>query len=419
MPQSRQERPEMTQLILRDEITGDVDAGRPSRGIAAGALSQLPTAALELALVEDVSGLTALEGEWTDLHVRAASGAQAFQSFAWCWHWCRHYTAPDAGIRLAIVTGRRDGRLVLVAPFVVQRRLGLRELVWLGEPVTQYGDVLALPEARDLGTLTTVWRFVVGQTRADVANLRKVRADAIVAPLLDGLGAAITATEEAPYLDLTGETSFEGWEARRQPRARKNRKRQARRLGEMGEVRHDRHASSLEAAALARHAVALKRTMLAAKGGISPALADPRFEAFFAAVVEGEGPGGCADVRVLSVGGLPAAMMIMIDAAGTSLLHIAVFDPRFEKCGAGAVLLELAIAEAIRERRGRLDLLAPRHDYKMDFADGIVAVHDRALALTMAGTLYFRGFLAVRRRLKAGVESLPAPVRRAIAKVVG
>src|SRR5690606_31612526 len=145
-------------------------------------------------------------------------------------------------------------------------------------PVSQYGDVLATDEAARIETLEAAWTFAVSQTGADVANLRRVRDDAIAASLLARLGAGIMATEDAPFLDLSNDRSFKGWETRRQPRAIKNRRRQARRLADRGDVQFLALSGGEEAAALSEHAVRLKRDSLAAKGAISPALADARFE---------------------------------------------------------------------------------------------------------------------------------------------
>ncbi|MDX2158652.1 MAG: GNAT family N-acetyltransferase [Hyphomicrobiaceae bacterium] len=406
----------MTQLLLREQLPAAYLPLTARRTAQPGCSTRNTN--LSLQLVSDLAALDGLEAEWNGLSATAARPAQAFQSFGWCWHWCRTYLDGSRnGPSMAIVTGRIAGRLVVVAPFAVQRSAGVRELVWLGEPVTQYGDILAAPEAADVETLLAVWQFAVGTTRADVANLRKVRADATAAPLLAHLGTVVTAVEEAPYLDLSGETSFEGWEERRQPRARKNRKRQARRLSDTGEVRLEHHAASDEARELARRAVSLKRSTLDSKGAISPALADARFETFFAeAAGDSVRPSG-AVVRSLSVDGEPAALKVLIENHEVSMLHVAVFDPRFERCGAGAILLEHLIRESIREGRKTLDLLAPRHDYKMDFADGVVLVSDHALAISSVGSLYARCYLAVRRHLKAVVEAMPVPVRRLVARI--
>lgn len=411
----------MTQLLLREsgpEAFPTAGVAEPARSRPAGHISR--AAGLELALVRDLDALEALEDEWSALHAEAGRTHHVFQTFDWCHRWCRHFLGRDrSGPRLAVCIGRIGGRLALILPLVTQRTAGLTALTWLGEPVSQYGDALALPAAQTLEALEAAWRFVVTETGADVANLRRVRADAIVAPLMDRLGCKVTATEEAPYLDLALDGSFAAWEHRRQPKARKNRRRQARRLAEQGEVAFHAHSGTPEAAALAAAAIRLKKASLDAKGAITLAVSDERFEAFFAEAAGENGRSSQVVVRVLTVAGRPIAYKILVKDATTSYLHIAAFDPGYEKCGPGALLLEHTIAETMESGRCKLDLLPPRHEYKIDFADHVTIVRDHALALSLKGHIYAEGYLGVRQQLKATIEGLPLPVRRVIARLVG
>lgn len=412
----------MSQAAFRDAAT--VASGLDTRlSAATGTASNGRAGALagiEFDVISSLAGLETIEADWNELHRSSARPHQVFQTFNWCWHWCRHYLADNpAGPTLAVVTGRRAGRLVLVMPLAVQRRVGLTELSWLGEPVSQYGDVLATQDASRVEILLDAWRVAVSRTRADVANLRRVRADSVAAPLLEAIGATVTASEEAPYLDLAGETDFPGWEDRRKPKARTNRRRQARRLAESGPVDFVALAGTPEAGALAAHAVRLKRATLGAKGAFSPALADERFEAFFADVAAARTRPAGVTVLTITSNGEPIALKILLESEAAAFLHVAVFEPGFEKRGAGSLLLQHLVERTINARRGTLDLLPPRHDYKMDLGDGVVAVNDHALAVSAAGWIYTQGYLRLRRKLKGAIEGLPRPVRRVIARLVG
>ena len=161
---------------------------------AAGRDVQPAAPAVAFALVSERAAFDALEPEWNDLFRRAGRDTQLFQTFNWNWHWANHYlaAAPGDGKRraLAIVTARRNGRLVMLWPLVAERVAGLQVLRWMGEPVSQYGDVLAeaAPDtprdhAAGLAVLVTRWAPMS-------SHLRKVRADATVAPLLRELGRA-------------------------------------------------------------------------------------------------------------------------------------------------------------------------------------------------------------------------------------
>ena len=377
--------------------------------------------ALEFSLIDKLPAFEALADRWNALFDRHARPEHVFQSFGWCWHWARHYLARPgrSGPRLAIVAGHRDGRLVLVLPLVSERRAGLKQLSWLGEPVSQYGDFIAAPEASQIESLAAAWAFAVASTGADLANLRKVREDAIAAPLLARLGMTITATEEAPYLCFHRARDVESYRAGVPSKHRqKNRSRQLRRLQERGPVAFEIYTGTKEAATLATYAVLLKRAWLGRRDKISLALADDRFAAFFADVAESAANPVQCDVLVLRSCNEIAAMQIVLENKGIRFLHVAVYAAKFEKTGGGSLLLENSLANCYAGQVRCLDLLPPRHEYKMDFADGVTMIHDHALALSGLGRCYTHGYLGVRRRLKARIEAMPAPARRLLARAV-
>jgi CelD/BcsL family acetyltransferase involved in cellulose biosynthesis len=371
---------------------------------------------VQLDLISDFAAFEALENDWNELFEAFALPTHVFQSFGWCWHWCRHDLAREAGAgpRLAIVTGRLDGRLVLVMPFVSERRAGLVHLQWLGEPVSQYGDILAAPEASGLDVLERAWDLVVDRTGADLASLRKVRADAQVAPLMQHLGAMITATEEALAIELD---RFEGAQAlfAQNPHKRKNRRRLRKRMEEQGATAFETHRGSERAGDLASEAIGLKRQWLKDKGQISPAMTDARFECFFRDAARGLGPDSGCTILALKAGDTVAALQIVLECKKSRFLHLCVYDTAYEKCSAGSLLLEDAIVDSYRTGTGTFDLLAPRHAYKAEFADRVVAVSDHGLALSWRGKAYVSGVLACRQRVKRGITTLPVSVRRTLA----
>ena len=418
----------MAELALhRSEIelsgTGDRDAMRSLPGTTLHQPVPKSTAAsITFALIDTVGAFATLREDWNALFAAVGRPEQIFQTYAWNWHWSQHYLVRSrfkAGPRLAIVTGRSNGRLVLVMPLVVERVAGLRQLAWMGEPVSQYGNVLAAPDAAAVATLASAWSFAVEETRADLAKLRKVRADALVAPLLAQLGAGITATEEAPYLDFTRATDHAAYEAGLSAKGRKNRRRHLRRLTERGDVAFEQHSGSEEASKIAGYAILLKRAWLRSRDKISLAMADDRFLAFFSDLAGAKHDSLACKVLALRTVNEIGSLQIMLECKGQRFLHVAVYGSKFEKMGVGGLLLEYAVADCWKDGIQRLDLLAPRHEYKMEFADGTVAVDDYAIALTMGGRAYARGYLGLRRKLKAAVEAMPAPARRAFASVIG
>jgi CelD/BcsL family acetyltransferase involved in cellulose biosynthesis len=380
-------------------------------------LAHPTSAACSYMLIKGRAEFERLETEWDALFARSGKPTQVFQTHAWCRHWCDAFLTPgDPGTELAVVTGRAaDGRLVLVLPLVKERSAGLTRLVWLGEPVSQYGDALVDENADAPALLYGAWQHLTAAAGADLVHLRKVRADAMIAPLLQLVGGRVTQRCEAPSLDLAGAASFAAYEQRYAAKARKNRRRLMRRLEEQGPVVIEHLAEGQAAVALARHALDLKRTWLKSRGMLSPALSDPRTTRFFEAIAGDTNRSAGARVSVLRVGSAIAGVQVGFVCKGRLSLHVIVYDLAFEKSGVGVLHLERAIAGAIEAGYGAIDLLAPNADYKMDWADGTTGVDDVAVPLSLRGQAFVHLYLGhVRHRLKSLAGHMPGFVRSAL-----
>lgn len=371
---------------------------------------------LELRLITDRAGFEAIEREWNDLFERAGRPAQVFQTYNWNWHWCQHYLAGEGetdGPALAIVTGRRNGRLVMLWPLVKERVAGLIQLSWMGEPVSQYGDVVMEDGPHSLADLRQAWDLIKTEIKPDLVRLRKCRSDTAIAPLIAEIGAHSTERLVAPCLDLASAPSYEAYEQRYSGGARRNRRRQMRRLAEQGPVAFEEAREGARARELALTALRLKRAWLKERGLVSPALADSRATEFFADVAEGKGrPTGCR-IATLRADGEPAAIEIAFGSKGHKCLHIIVYDVKREKSGAGILLMEHCFRAALAGGFHTYDLLAPGDAYKLDWADASVEVNDWAIPLSMMGRAYASIYLGfVRPQLKKGLTDLPTSWRQ-------
>ncbi len=388
--------------------------------LTAGAADDVASA-LSLEFIDTRTAFNALEMEWTDLFRRSGRSEQLFQSFGWLWHWCRHFLSPDDRKQsLAIVAGRRNGILVLVCPFVVTTSNGVSALTFMGDPVSQYGDVLIEAGADAQSDLKAAVDFVLAMTRVDVLHLRKVRSDAALAPLLQERGALVTETQQAPHLNFDGPRDYSVFEHRYPKSARKNRKRQMRRLQETGATSFARLAAGPEASNVAGRAVHLKRGWLRDRGLVSAAITDTRTEAFFRDCVSGNGPETGVEIGVVRSNGDLAAIEIAIHCKDRVAVHLIAYDAQFEKTGAGSLLMENSIRRACKSGMATFDLLAPGAAYKLEWADRVVDVSDYALALNFKGKVYTSAYLArLRPAAKVLHEHLPMAVRRHLATLAG
>lgn len=392
-------------------------SARAPAGADAMGTSVTAEAALELTLITGRAAFEALEADWNNLFERAGRPTQVFQSFNWNWHWSRHYLwdadGGKDGLRLSIVTGRRDGQLIMVWPLVSERVRGITQIFWMGDPVSQYGDVIidAVPDSPEV--LRAGWNFLRHEAKADIVRLRRVRADAAIAPLLAEVGASVTDRQTAPYLDLASAKTFADYEQRYSKSARKNRRRLARRLEELGPLTFERHAGGVEARALAIEALELKAKWLADRGLVSHAISDARMSRFFADAAEGATHSTNCIVSVLKSNGVAAALEVSFTCKGRLAMHVIVFNLKFEKSSAGVLLLEKSIQDGYAENLSLYDMLAPGDNYKLDWSDATTDVLDWAKPLSLAGHTYARLYIGfMRTRMKSAISALPYSLRR-------
>lgn len=395
------------------------NADEPVAHTAPAAHLQQPLEPCRYDLVTTRAEFDALAPEWNELFARAGHSAQLFQTFDWNWHWCNHYLGKSAaeGPALAVLTARRSGRLVMVWPLVTERIAGLRQLTWMGAPVSQYGDVLVdnVPDAAAL--MRAAWAHVVGTVKPDVVGLTRVRAGAAIAPLIAELGGIATQRLAAPYLDLSIAPDFETYMQRHSGRWRKKMRAAARKLAQLGTVEFVRRSGGREAREMVAAAIDAKRRQLVERGTISPALADPRMQRFFVDAAEGRGHLAEVVVYALEINGDKTAIDVLISCKDRIATHIFAYDPKYAKDRVGAHLLELTIAQSFADKYRTFDLLAPADAYKLQWADGTVDVTDWAIPISVKGAAYTRLYLrTLRPLLKALLNSLPTPLSRVLAE---
>ena len=403
-----------TSAALRCEDDAPARSGRGEGPRSDGLSEPVTTGPCRYELITTRDGFEALATEWNDLFARAGRGPQAFQTFGWNWHWCNHYLRDghERGPSLAIVTGRRAGRLVMVWPLVTARAAGLVQLAWMGEPVSQYGDVLVENSTDTIALLRAAWAYIIATFKPDLVRLPHVRADAAIAPLIAELGAIATQRRTAPYITRDEKDNAP-------PPSRNHRRALAKRLAKLGTVTFGEFAESAQARSLAVETIEWKRAQLKQRGIISPTFADPRLVAFFAdAAGDSAVPSGCR-VLALECDGAPVAAGIFLACKDHIASHIAAFDARFEKASVGMLLLERAIAEMFAEGFVTFDLLPPAATYKARLAHAQIDVTDWAVPTSLKGAAYARLYLGMARpAMKAALAALPAPVRRVVARLI-
>jgi len=375
---------------------------------------QVTEAALEIAIVDSAAGFAALQSDWNALFRRSAAPQQVFQDHGFLSEWVLHYL--DRGDELRIVTGRRSGRLVMAWPLVRRRWLGIDLLRFMGAPVAQFGDVL-VDRDEDVPALLAAGWAAVERLGADLFEARKVRADSMLALAPVFRSGIVLDRLEAPFADLDARVGPDGPGPAYSARERSNYRRRMRRLEERGVITLSGKAPGTAAIALAREAIDLKRAWVVANGVPAPAVLDSRFASFFSGIAARTDGLATLQVSLIACDGRHIGIDLSFDCKGTTFGHVIAGALCFEREGIGSVLVHHVLANARARGNTRFDLLAPADPYKLDHADGSVAVTDVAFPFTRLGRI--AGEVALKRlrpAAKALAKRLPAGISRSLAR---
>jgi len=377
------------------------------------AVSAPSAAALEFNIISSLGELSRHEQEWNILWANADGPARLFLSFNWLWHWHRAYHSGNSS-ELAIILGRHQGELVVIWPLVVSKQLGLRTVSFAGMPVSQYGDILVdRTRPEHAAWAMQAWSFAKARLAPDIVHLRKVRAESAAASIMGKLGARQSNRQLAPCIDLAGTANFQDFDQRFSVKDRKNRRRRRKMMTEHGTAGFRRLSGSAEAVAAFDQAMRWKRKWLEDGAMVSAALADVRFDRFFASVLaETDRPAG-AEAFELTVNGKPVSIKIAITSGNYRGLHLTAYDRTHEKFSPGRLIVEEVVAASLGDGISALDFLAPAYPYKLDWTEDSIAVSDYSLPVTTAGRLYDRLYLrGLRPRLQWLANSGPQSLRR-------
>lgn len=362
---------------------------------------------LQLDVVRDPDAILSLEPEWRALMAASTQKATVYQSYDWAAA-CVRRLSP--GTEACILTARERGRLVAVAPLMIDRLLGLKTMRWLGGSRAIYGDVVADDAVDVAAWLGSAFREL--GTRLDVHSLQleNVRADARVVPYLDQV-ASKGATKVAPSIDLAELGSFEVWRSRQSRNTRRSRSRRIKQLHAAGRVRFSFEPVGTLASERIAALLAMKRDWAESRNVISRTIDDPDFESLVTALAA---PDSRLDTRYseLTLDGRAIAIELGFVADGVYVSYLGAYDRAFEAFSPGMLQLESTLEACFTEGLVRFDLQPPADAYKQSLANSAIDVSNYSLALTTAG--FAHGVIAAAdpvRIARAVIDNLPARIR--------
>ena len=274
-----------------------------------------------------------------------------------------------------IVTVRERGRPLVIFPTVVGQFVGIPTIRFLGDPFIQYGDAIAAPGATP-AHLQAAWTAATDESIASVAIFRRVRADAVLSPMLTR-NAATIAEDQAPLVDLQKAPTLSSHHTRELRRLR-------RRISEQGELRFE-ILQGMAANEVLHETFAFKRDWLIQRGLPSVVFGNPRWENVVFALAGAQcGPTEMMIAR-LAIDNVTVATEIGFVDRQTWFAYIGALAPGFAKLGPGHILMDELITWCRHSGLKIYDLLPPFQPYKLALTTRAVPLCDYAIALGLAG----------------------------------
>lgn len=313
--------------------------------------------------ISDEAGFASLELGWRKL-VDAAPDATPFQTWEWVSAWRRHFPQGTPSVLVA----RSGPDLVGVMPLVETRYRGLpvRQLRWMGAPLSDVQGVLAAPSHSVACAKAFLRRLRELRDRWDLVDL----ADVPEASPLAGLPASwpLRVTTEVhrrcPYLQLPASfPSLLGTLSKKmRTKTRYYRRRLKREFGAEYDLATTQTLDAAMQELFALHSARWKRR------GTGGAFASPVVREFHLDVARRFVERGWLRLARVRMAGVTRATLYAFRLGGRTSYYLSGFDPTLARYSIGHDLLAYSIETAIADGDTEYDFLRGEETYKYDWS---------------------------------------------------
>ncbi len=326
-----------------------------------------------IGIIDSDEGFRALRAEWTALAARAVD-SNTFLTHDWLYSWWMAYR-PDA--RLAIVTVRRAGQLVAVAPMMLMRqgtiaRL-LRRVRFIGDGTSETDHMNFIVDEQDRQGLMAILLDALNRLPWDVAHFSQLpEVSANLAQLLEYAATHgwLVSRAQVPCPRRSLPSTFDELLRTLPSRLRTALRSSRRQLNsqytvDFGQVKR---REELPAALEALYRNHTGRWQARGEGGV---FASPQKRAFYASLSDRLLEAGSLRFFYLKLDGRTVAQQYCFEHRGTVMLLQEGFDFDFAKLNVGNVLRSMVFEWMIENRLGAYDFLAGTSRHKQSWSDSV------------------------------------------------
>jgi CelD/BcsL family acetyltransferase involved in cellulose biosynthesis len=405
-------------IVRKDIDIADYTCLQPSE--EADALSYRATDNLLVTVIEDPSRLTHLAEEWAEL-LSDSDANCLFLTQEWLETWWRHFSA---GRTLALVTVRRNSRLLGLAPLFSERsRFGgfmpYRLLQFLGTGLagSDYLDVV-IRRGHESQVSRTLAEYFNG--RRPVMMLSHLHSKAALTTgmvqELEQAGWTVQrrAVDVCPHIPLKGHT-WESYLAGLGSQHRYNFNRRLKNLHKVGTLTFEVVEKEDQRREALQNLVDLHNLRWDERGG-SETMRSPTMQAFHDSFSRTALERGWLRLFILRLDGRPLGALYGFLYGRRFYFYQSGFDPAYRQHSVGLVTMGLAIKQAVTEGAEDYDLLHGTETYKSLWASESHELARLQLFPPSTGGVLCRGAVTLDDRAKSMARRVlpPSVLKRAI-----
>jgi CelD/BcsL family acetyltransferase involved in cellulose biosynthesis len=358
----------------------------------------------------------AIADQWLAVEQDCASRLSYFQTLSWCRGWIAQFCGPNGPVP-HIRTAWRGSELVAVWPLMLAGgSIGLRRLENLGEPHSQYCNIICRSDVDLDAVLAVLVADLASAGQCDVAVFKPVPAGSGLERALQQFPDIRGYENEASVLDLSLYASADDYTAQLGKLQKRNRNRRRNHLARRGELSFSviwpDHADFAE---LIAQGAAMKRRWLSETGRYSAGFAFAEYETFLAGLSGDAATLSGACLSVLRAGDRVVAVELGFIHKRHYYAYLGGFDWDLRDLSPGKVQMDMTVGWLIDQGVEAYDLLVNPADYKRSWSNRDIQLRGFAVPMTWKGRLYAGAWLpTIRPAIKRVHAMLPEAARRLV-----
>jgi CelD/BcsL family acetyltransferase involved in cellulose biosynthesis len=374
--------------------------------------SRSGTATWQVILVRRVAELDGWADAWRRLDRRSTASFVFFQSHDWCRQWWRQQSLP--GHEPAVFLVFEEGRLIAVLPMMQTRSAGVKILRPLGEPHTQYSNLLTEEGLLPDGAASAL-RQAISASGADLVLLHYVPEGSPLRMVLPPSSRAAELGNVSLQYDLSAHGCADSYDKSADKKLRQLRRRADTYLSKHGplSLKVLKPADPGYAEAV-RDCIAMKMVWISETARNLDGLGQRDHAAFLASLPGGELLDG-GIVFALMSGDVAIAYQTGFLQRGQYYLYTAGFDWSLRAFSPGMVLIDMTMRWLIDKGVATFDMMGNPSGYKERLANRQTQLDGHVLPLTLKGAAYGKLWSRkLRPVLRAVYHRLPVGLRHGL-----